>query len=476
MVIAALLRFYDLGRESLWFDEAFSVSVADWNPLWVILKLTEIGLRSTDRNIFNLLLHYALLLDRSEAMVRAIPAISGVLAVVALYALGGRLFGRAAGLLAAFLLAVSPMHVWYSREARGYALLALFGLLAAYFVLRALNDNRESSWLGYAVLSGCAVYTHSFGVLVITALNLFVLLHILVQKPPRRLVAQWLAATVLVGLMLIPFIRSFTGQATEGWGSWIADKYGVPTLKTLGFTMGLFSFNTAYDQNRIIYAAGLVVFAVPCLAAVAALARSLRRSALWPSTTRPLLFAFIYLAAPIAILYVASQVTPLYLERYLLPFVPPYLLIVSYGILALPRVQWRIFVMAALLLVITPALLAVYQPEQKEDWRGAAAYVSAGAGAGDLIVFYDAYMSIPFNYYYNWKTQELRISRHAPDDEMARHAAEIASARRQLWLVLSHVDEQRLISLLEAKPGMTRTGERSFLGLRVVAYAVNPPP
>ncbi len=475
VILATVLRFHALGRESLWFDEAFSTSVANWDPRWIILKLTELGLRSTDRNVFHLMLHYALLLGQSEVIVRSIPAISGVLSVAALYALGKRLLGQSTGLLAAFLLAISPMHVYYSREGRGYALLALFGLLAAYFMLRALADKSALSWLAYIVLAALAAYTHSFGLLIIAALNLFAVVRLAMRRSVARELAVWFVAQVALGLLLLPLILEFTGQTSEGWGAWI-EKYGVPTIKTLGLTMGQFSFGVAYGQNRALYAVALAVFAIFCLAALVNVLLRRMQPGWWNQDAEPMAFALIYLAAPIAALFLVSQITPLYLERYLLPFVPPYLLIVARGILTVRQGKLRVLAVLVVLIVTIPGLLAVYQPGQKENWRAGAAYVAANVGANDMIVIYDAYASIPFNFYYHGDIRQLPISRFASDEEMAQHAAVVAAMHDRVWVVLSHADESRLKTFFEARPGVRRTAEKRFLGLSIVTYDVSPPP
>jgi len=211
VALASGLRFYALAQESLWFDEAFSVSVAQWNPQHVIFDLTRLGLRTTDRNLFHLLLHYALGVSKTEVGVRFISALSGVLSVLAIYALGRRLLGLRVALLAALLLAISPLHVWYSREARGYALLTLLGLLAAYFVVRALADNSVSSWLGYVVTSAGAAYTHSFGLLLVAALNVFIIAWLACRQWPRAALRRWLPADGLLLSFLLPFVRGFLG-------------------------------------------------------------------------------------------------------------------------------------------------------------------------------------------------------------------------------------------------------------------------
>ncbi len=475
VALAAFLRFYALSRESLWFDEAFSASVADWDPRWIILKLTELGLRSTDRNVFHLLLHYVLLFGHNEMTVRAIPAVSGVLSVVALYALGKRLAGEATGLLAAFLLAISPLHVWFSREGRGYALLTLFGLLAAFYILRALDDSRFGSWLGYVLLAALGAYTHSFGVLVIGALGLFAVIPLAVQRGPATSFVRWFTAQAILLLLLVPMVSEFTGQTSEGWGSWIGEKYGTPTLKTLAQTMGIFSFGTAYDHNRLVFIVGLLAFAVICLLALASAWRARRGPRWWTAQAQPVVFALVYLVTPISVLFVASQFTPLYLERYLLPFLPPYLLIVALGLLSIPRLPWRLAAAACLLVITIPALLAVYEPGQKEDWRGGAAYVASGVREGDVIVVYDAYAGIPFNFYYRATTRQIPISRFAGDEEMSHNAAAIGALRGQVWLVLSHADDKRILGFLEAQPGVSRRADQQFLGLRVVLLEVAPP-
>lgn len=472
--LAAVLRFAILDQESLWFDEAFSVSVAQWNPLHVIFNLTQIGLRSTDRNLFHLLLHYAQLLSHSEYAIRGVSALSGVLTVLAVYGLGARLFGRQVGLLAALLMALSPMHLWYSREARGYALLTLLGVLAAYFMLRALADNKARSWLVYGLLAAGGVYTHSFGVLVVGALNVFVVLWLLRRRLPRPATAGWLVAQVLLLAALLPFLSEFLGQPSSGWGAWIGDKYGVPALKDLVTTVGVFSYSTAYDGNRWLRLLGLLVFAVPCLAALSALARDLRRRRL-SAAGEAVLFVLIYLGVPIGALFAASQLTPLFLVRYLLPFLPAYVLLVSYGILALPRPHMRRFATVAVVLVMLPAIVAVYQGGQKENWRAGAAYVAQKARADDLIVFYDAYINIPFEFYYAGEGKTLLVSRFAPDEELVSTAALITARYDRLWLVLSHADGAQLTRLVEARPGVRRTAERDFNGLQIVQYQVGSP-
>jgi mannosyltransferase len=101
----------------------------------------------------------------SEWCLRLPSVIFGVANIVVLYWLGAMTVGRAAGLIGAVLLALSPFHLWYSQEARTYSLLALCATLYAatcFHYLRAPSLPR-SAWVSLAGLA--LVYAHPYGAL-----------------------------------------------------------------------------------------------------------------------------------------------------------------------------------------------------------------------------------------------------------------------------------------------------------------------
>lgn len=153
-LLAAALRFLNLGYDSLWFDEvltrqtaaagfAAALAVRDHVPL--LYWLTTAALR---------------LLPEHEVTLRLVSALAGVLAVPLLVTLGRVARLPRAGLWAALLLAVSPFAIRYSQEARHYALLLLFGLLATVLLLRALSRDRQRDWLAYGMAAALALMTH----------------------------------------------------------------------------------------------------------------------------------------------------------------------------------------------------------------------------------------------------------------------------------------------------------------------------
>lgn len=116
LLIALALRLYQLGEQSLWFDETHS-----WFQ-------TTLPLRDCLKDIapypplYYILMRPVALIGRSEFWLRFSSVATGVVGVAITYRAGRQLEGRRLGLLAALLCALNPFHLWYSQEFRYYAL------------------------------------------------------------------------------------------------------------------------------------------------------------------------------------------------------------------------------------------------------------------------------------------------------------------------------------------------------------------
>ena len=104
-----------------------------------------------------------------EVGLRSLSALLGTATIVVVWALGRRLGGERAGLAAAALVAFNPMLVWFSQEARGYALLALLGALSALLWLRALERPRDGAraLLAWGAVAALALATHYYAIFLI---------------------------------------------------------------------------------------------------------------------------------------------------------------------------------------------------------------------------------------------------------------------------------------------------------------------
>ena len=137
---------------------------------------------------------------------RLLPAIGGVLAIPAIYLLARRLFGPRVAILAACLLAVSHMHMQFSRTvAVGYIQGTFLIPLELYFFLSGL-ENRSALRMA---LGGLILGLHfsiylsaqiAAGLLLVYLVAATVLCWALIQKALRQILVFWLG----VGVAALP--------------------------------------------------------------------------------------------------------------------------------------------------------------------------------------------------------------------------------------------------------------------------------
>src|SRR3989440_3276267 len=164
---AAALRFSTLGVQSFWHDEAVTVGRVLHPALGATLK--EIPSSEATPPLYYVLAWlWTKVFGHSEAGIRSLSALFGTATVPVAYAIGARLAARRAGLLAAMAVAVSPVLVWYSQEARAYGLLVLTSALTIWFFAGALQEPDRRRWLGWwAAAASLALLSHYFAAFVV---------------------------------------------------------------------------------------------------------------------------------------------------------------------------------------------------------------------------------------------------------------------------------------------------------------------
>jgi mannosyltransferase len=215
IVLAAALRLGTLTLQSLWYDEAYTpVHVlhaglgATWRsfvhhentpPLWYLLEWVDVRLFG----------------DGALAL-RLPSALAGIATVPVAWAIGERLAGRRAALIAGALTAVNPLFVWYSQEARAYGLFVLLAALATLCFVRLLQEPTGRRVAAFAASGALALLTHYFAVFLLVPMALWLLR----ERATRRVVLPALAALAIVGLALLPLISAQGGHGTQWIGRW----------------------------------------------------------------------------------------------------------------------------------------------------------------------------------------------------------------------------------------------------------------
>ena len=166
VLCGAVVRFATLGHQSFDHDEA----VTAWHVLHGDLGSTLHVVVSTERSppLYYLLAWvWVQMFGTGEVGLRSLSALIGVATIPAAYLAARQFASRRAGVIAAAFVAFNPYLVWYSQEARSYALLVLFVAWGLYFFARCLDDPSRRNlalWAGASALALCSHYFAAFAV------------------------------------------------------------------------------------------------------------------------------------------------------------------------------------------------------------------------------------------------------------------------------------------------------------------------
>jgi 4-amino-4-deoxy-L-arabinose transferase-like glycosyltransferase len=463
LLLACGLRAFRLDAQSIWYDEGLSIFLAQHTPAQT-MALSAV----TDHPPLHALLLNGWLraAGASDFSSRFPSVFFGVLAVALTHALGAR-FDRRVGLIGAALLALSPLAVYYSQEARGYSLLLSLVLIAAWAGLRLMTgDHRRRMWLAYAAAMSAALYTHYFAAFAWAAINLAWIVGMAVTYrhgaknakaasrhfavvAPSRFVVSWLIAQVVVGVLFAPWLPNALAQA----GSNATYFPGRVTWQTvIGDTWRAFTIGEWGDSA----VAGWLWFLFVVIGIGGSLIRSSRDAR--QGRRAHLLPVVILLTAltvvPLAAMSALAWLKPKFAPRYLLPALPAVVLLASIGVVRLADgARGRFCRLAsiglaaslALPLGYAASLLPLYIDSSlaRPDVRSAAQYIQTHAEPSDAILLIGGHQAPAFTHYYHGTAPviplppDLLPAAQSPLDARAvTELADLAAHHPRLWLVL----------------------------------------
>jgi mannosyltransferase len=384
VALAFALRLYRLDVQSLWFDESLSALFASEPFAWSIRAMLEEGLHHSP--LYYVLLRPFAALGFSEFSLRFLSAALGVLTIPLLAQLGRLTVGSEAGLLAAFLLAINPFHVWYSQEARMYTLLVVASIGAMFFLARNLQSAKLRNWLGLALFVSMGINAHHFAFFIPLIQFTFIVLSL---RRNYRLLRPWVGSQLIAGLSLAPWVITVLD-----WGHFYFSSASNRPAAWLDPLKTLWNFGLGYTET---VTPGIVI-----LLGVFAILLAFGVFSIPQSDVRQLLL--LWLLLPPVVTFLLSLRLPMYLDRYLSVAFPPFLLLVSAGIYHLRRPALRFVIGTVVTGAMLTGLYQVYYDTSvysRTDWRGVGQYLENNARPGDVIApWYYQYL-IPLTFYYH---------------------------------------------------------------------------
>ena len=459
-LIGVALRFAFLDAKTLWLDEIWSITVArmSWPTLaWSLLH------QDPNMGLYDALLHLWMRLGQNEFAIRSLSAVAGACSIPVVYLIGCQLFDSRVAGLASMLLAVNIFHIQYSQEARSYSLWVLLCSLSTFYFIRAIARNRPIDWITYSAVAVLAVYAHLFAWMTIAAHCCSTML---LRK--NQLTSKGLVFSIgSIGILSTPLLFLIYARTRSPFFQ--LDWVPRPDLRrvynlfyTLCGNANFYGIEIPKLRScNLLPLGGLIAASVALIAAIR-FWRSFGRT--W--TTWHHFLPFLCVVVPVLLALMLSLRMPMFLNRYFLVCVPPFSLILSFGILSMRR-RWLAILTAGVIFAAESAALVQYFQYRVayREWQLATSYILSHSRPGDALIFSMAHGRLLFDFYkdrYHEHSGELdelypdltRVSAdpgalsYYPQPSAAQLNAITAHSR--VWLVLYPEDRapQAIISTL----------------------------
>ena len=387
LLVAFATRVHSLQFQSLWRDEVDAIYFAtrDWGA--VLSMFTRPG--ENGPLYFLLLRPWIALLGSSELSVRYFSLMFGVVSVALTYQLGRRILPALPSLLGAALVCLSPYLVWYSQEAKMYALLLSLSILSTWLLLKALQGAGWVNWLGYVIVTSLSLYVHILSVALLPFQFLVFVLG------GARFRSHWRGALIAFSCLVLPYLPLV--------------RWEIPTLLS-AFETG-HSFYTLGSMLRMLFQVLAFAFRPPSTVEVSLfLFLIMTGTFLYGHPNRsgsvlescPQCLLWLYLLVPVCVVYFISIGMPIFAERYLIAVATPFYLLLGAGLFAVRRRSPLFFGICLVGIIAADAqgLWAQSHSTIKADFRAAARYYSAHAEEDELLIAQMPYVHRTFQHYY----------------------------------------------------------------------------
>jgi mannosyltransferase len=214
-LLAAVLRLATIDQQSFWYDEAFTPVHVLHQSLWATLH-SVVHTENSPPLWYVLAWGDSRVFGTGEVALRLPSALAGIATVPVAWAIGRELCGRAAAVLCAAIVAVNPLFVWYSQEARAYELFVLTVALAMLCFLRARQQPTLRRIAAFALTGTLALLSHYFAVFVLAPMVVWLLW----DRRTRRAALPAVGLLALVAVALLPLISAQGGHGTQWIGRW----------------------------------------------------------------------------------------------------------------------------------------------------------------------------------------------------------------------------------------------------------------
>lgn len=396
VIVNLLIKGIFLPESSLSIDEAFSVYHAQMKIPSIISLLLE----GNNPPIYEIFLHFWVkLFGLAEFSVRFPSLIFSSITVLYLYKTGIRYLNKRIALYSSLFFIFSNYHIWFSHEARSYALLGLLSVISMYYFMGLVHDfisigedgqlnklklPRNKNFLMLTMINVLMIYTHYFGFFVLSTQFLFILIN---KRLNRQLWKPVLVSAGITAILFSPILLVVLNRfmETSSSGTWIKTPNGLYSMYNM-----LRQFTNAPLTAIFVI---IVMFAAFLKFAIAY--KKLEKNPYYQIIS--FWFFFIFFS-----MFVISYWVPVFLDRYLMPAAIAFMVLLGIAVDYLIQSAKFKYVIPA---IIGSLFIATIRPNinDEDDFKEAVEKVKNLKKPQSLVIVNPAHYIFSFLYYYDIK-------------------------------------------------------------------------
>lgn len=394
ILFTALILRLILIDQSFWLDEAIEI-LAVKNYSYTTL-ITQYSLGDFHPPMYHLILKFWTgIFGYSEIGARSLSVVFGILTIYFIYKIAKFYLSKKNSLLAAGFIALSPLHVYYSQEARMYAAAAFFVSVSVYYFLKLLKEEKLSNWIYFLTSVVLFLYTDYLPHLMLAVFNIFIFwkwkeLNSVFKK-------RWLLTQIVFAVCITFWLPFFIKQLEIGlrasndtplWGEVV----GGFSLKALPLTAAKFIIGRISFYNKILYS--LIFFTASLLVAFLILQNI-------KNLTKEKILLGLWLIVPLTLGWLISLFIPIYSYFRFLFVLPAMYLFLASGIETFKSKNTRYF-FSSLIIIVNLISLFVFWLNPRfhhEDWKTAVSWIEDKAMINSAAIFVTDNQTAPYKYY-----------------------------------------------------------------------------